>query len=130
MIGVQNADNKQMRDPMTPEEYEALPADQKHRTDILIAAMLNENASAFALYELMLEEGMPRELARSVLPAGTYSHMFATVNLHNLFGFLRERLHVHAQYEIRVYAEAMLELIRPIVPVAVAAFEKTLDRGN
>jgi thymidylate synthase (FAD) len=69
---------------------------------------------------------VPRELARSVLPVATYSHMFATMNLHNLFGFLRERLHKHAQYEIRVYAEEMLKLIKPIVPVAVEAFEESL----
>jgi thymidylate synthase (FAD) len=54
--------------------------------------------------------------------------MFATMNLHNLFGFLRERLHTHAQYEIRIYAEAMLELVTPIVPVAVAAFKKELNQ--
>ena len=54
----------------------------------------------------------------------TYTKMFATVNLHNLFRFLHERLSEHAQYEIRVYAQALLELIRPIVPIAVAAFEE------
>jgi thymidylate synthase (FAD) len=61
-----------------------------------------------------------------VLPLNTYSKHFATVDLHNLFGFLRLRLHEHAQFEIRVYAEAMLDLIRPYVPAAVAAFERTL----
>jgi len=55
--------------------------------------------------------------------------MFATVNLHNLFHFLRLRLHEHSQYEIRVYAEAMLALIEPIVPVSVMEFKKTLTQG-
>jgi thymidylate synthase (FAD) len=50
--------------------------------------------------------------------------MFGTVDLHNLFHFLQLRLHSHAQYEIRVYAEAMLELIEPIVPISVDAFRK------
>ena len=68
--------------------------------------------------------GVPRELARSVLPVGTYSHMFATVNLHNLMRFCKLRLHDHSQYEIRVYAQALLDLIEPIVPVTVAAFKK------
>ena len=89
--------------------------------------MLRRNTEAFKDYKDMIAEGCPRELARSVLPVATYSHMFATMNLHNLFGFLRERLHEHAQYEIRVFAEAMLELIEPIVPVAVAAFKKELN---
>ena len=50
--------------------------------------------------------------------------MFATCDLHNLIHFLKLRLHSHAQYEIRVYAEAMLELIEPIVPISVAAFRE------
>ena len=77
-----------------------------------------------------MKRGMPRELARSVLPVGTYSHMFCTVDLHNLFRFLTERLHSHAQYEIRVYAEAMLKLIEPIVPVAVKAFKDNLPKDG
>jgi thymidylate synthase (FAD) len=80
-------------------------------------------AAAFDLYQDMLRHGVPRELARGVLPLNTYTHFFGTVDLHNLFHFLRLRLHPHAQYEIRVYAEALLALIRPIVPVAVGAFE-------
>lgn len=83
--------------------------------------------TAFTLYKAMLDDGVPRELARGVLPVNTYSHMFATVDLHNLFGFLRLRLHEHAQYEIRVYAEAMLTLIESIAPVAVAAFKESLN---
>ncbi len=63
-------------------------------------------------------------IADHVLPVNTFSHMFTSMNLHNLFHFLRLRLHEHAQYEIRVYAEAMLGLIEPIVPVATAAFKK------
>ena len=51
------------------------------------------------------------------------------IDLHNLFGFLQLRDHDHAQYEIRVYAQAMLQLIEPIVPCAVKAF-KNLKRGT
>lgn len=74
------------------------------------------------VYQSLIGQGCPRELARSVLPVGTYTHFFGTVNLLNLFRFLILRLHEHAQYEIRVYAQAMLQLIEPVVPVAVAAF--------
>lgn len=80
---------------------------------------------AFTLYHNLLSYGWPRELARSCLPVSTYSKMFATVNLHNLFHFLKLRLDPHAQYEIRVYASAMLQLIRPVVPIAVTAWEET-----
>lgn len=81
---------------------------------------------AFVAYRNLLAKGCPRELARGVLPVNTYSKMFATIDLHNLLGFVRLRDHSHAQYEIQIYAQAMLELIRPIVPVSVAAFEASL----
>lgn len=79
--------------------------------------------NAFILYRGLLSNGWPRELARAVLPVSTYSHMFAKVNLRNLLHFLDLRLNQHAQYEIRVYAEAIRDLIRPIVPVTIAAWE-------
>jgi len=114
-ITTQSTDNKQMR---TSEQH---PEANRYRLD-----MMNANAASFSVYKDLIAGGCPRELARSVLPVATYSHMFATMNLHNLFHFLRERLHPHAQYEIRVYAEAILELIEPIVPHAVAIFKKTI----
>jgi len=121
LIGKQNKDNKQMRDIS-----EEMSSGEKMLAENTANLMRSSNENAFKVYKAMLGKGIPRELARSVLPIGTYSHMFATVNLHNLFGFLRERMHEHAQYEIRVYANAMLELIEPIVPVAVAAFKKSM----
>jgi thymidylate synthase (FAD) len=63
-----------------------------------------------------------------VLPVNTYSHMFATVDLMNLFKFLTLRVHEHAQYEIRVYAEAMRDLVRSVAPVAVSAWEASQRR--
>lgn len=110
-ITQQSTDNKQMR-----------TVDQHPEAQMFRDIMYERNSEAFNDYKVMIARGCPRELARSVLPVATYSHMFATMNLHNLFGFLRERLHEHAQFEIRVYAEAMLKLIEPIVPVAVEAF--------
>ncbi len=128
LVGTQNEDNKQMRDPLTPEQFDKLLGMEKTVIYTYLDNMRKHNQSSFTLYREMLDGGMPRELARSILPVATYSHMFATVNLHNLFRFLSERLHPHAQYEIRVYAEAILELIKPIAPVAVNAFEKRLRR--
>ena len=80
--------------------------------------------AAFRRYRQLLHLGVARELARLVLPVNTYTHMFATVNLLNLFKFLRQRCDSHAQYEIRVYANAMLLLTRDVAPVACAAFCK------
>lgn len=114
-ITKQSTGNKQMRTDEALPQAESLAG---HIADICSVAHQN--------YQWLLKQGVPRELARGVLPMNTYSHMFASVDLHNLFHFLRLRLHAHAQYEIRVYAEAMLDLIRPIVPVSVAAFEESL----
>jgi thymidylate synthase (FAD) len=112
-ITTQSASNKQMRTDELHPEAESM---RRRIYDI--------SSDAFIVYKKLIAEGCPRELARSVLPVGTYSHMFGTVDLHNLFHFLQLRLHSHAQYEIRVYAEAMLELIEPIVPISVDAFRK------
>jgi len=114
-ITMQSKDNKQMR---TDEQH---PCSQHLQSEIKRA-----NQKSFKTYKYLLGQGCPRELARTVLPVGTYSHMFATANLHNWFRFLGERLHPHAQYEIRVYAEAILELLEPIAPVAVNAFKEIL----
>jgi thymidylate synthase (FAD) len=57
----------------------------------------------------------------------TYSTMFATVNLHNLFHFLRLRMHEHAQYEIRVYAQAILQLLEDTpLTASVSAFKESI----
>ncbi len=117
-MGVQAKSSKQARDigeKPTDEELEK----EYH----LLQAMRCANMHSFSVYKRLLEAEVPRELARSVLPVATYSHMFCTVNLLNLFKFLSLRTHDHAQYEIRVYAEAMRNLIRPIVPVSLSAWE-------
>lgn len=112
-ITTQSTSNKQMR-----------TMEQHPLAGELNSAVRDFCQASFRTYKAMLEIGMPRELARGILPLNTYTRMFATVDLHNLLHFLRLRLHEHAQYEIRVYAEALLELIRPIAPFAIAAFEK------
>jgi thymidylate synthase (FAD) len=117
-ITTQSKDNKQMR---TDEQNEFAKEIEE--------AMYEQNISAFKTYKKLLNRGCPREIARSVLPTGTYSHMFATANLHNWLGFLRERLHEHAQYEIRVYAWAIFDELQNIAPVACEAFIKTLGDG-
>ena len=112
-ITTQALSNKQMR-----------TAEQHPQAAIFQVVIAEACRRAFEAYKHLIAEGVPRELARGVLPVNTYSHMFATVDLHNLAHFLKLRLHEHAQYEIRVYAEAMLQLIEPIVPVATAALRK------
>ena len=111
-ITTQHKDNKQMR------------SDEINSSANYIKDKINSiNKDAFEVYSNLMSKECPRELARSVLPVGTYSRMFATVNLHNLFHFIKLRLHPHAQKEIQVYAQAMLDLIEPICPILTQAFK-------
>lgn len=121
-VGVQSASNKQGRDT-TSNDDELLTRREKQ-----ILRQAEHARVGFELYRELIEDGWPKELARIHLGFATYSHMFATMNLLNCFKFLGLRVHNHAQYEVRVYAQAMLDLIRPVYPVSVAAFESTLVR--
>ncbi|MFV0503146.1 MAG: FAD-dependent thymidylate synthase, partial [Lachnospirales bacterium] len=67
--------------------------------------------------------GLARELARMNLTANIYTQWYWKVDLHNLFHFLSLRADPHAQYEIRVYADAICELTKAWVPAAYEAFE-------
>jgi len=66
--------------------------------------------------------GLARELARMNLTLNTYTQWYWKIDLHNLLHFLSLRADAHAQYEIRVYAEAMLETVKAWVPIASQAF--------
>jgi thymidylate synthase (FAD) len=84
----------------------------------------------FTLYEKLLGAddgidgfGIARELARTVLPLSTYTQWYWKVDLHNLLHFLRLRADPHAQYEIRAYAEVLLDIVRRWVPLVHEAFE-------
>lgn len=80
-------------------------------------------ANAFAMYHELLACGWPREVARLCLPVNTFSRMQATANLLNWFRFLTLRTAPGAMFEIRQYAFAIVELLKPMFPVAVEAWE-------
>ncbi len=68
--------------------------------------------------------GITRELARMNLTLNYYTEWYWKVNLHNLLNFLLLRGDSHAQYEIRVYAEKMLEIVKSWVPFTYEAFKE------
>ena len=89
-----------------------------------IASSFVETQSAcYRQYENYLTLDMRRELARINLPLSLYTEWYWKIDLHNLFHFLKLRLDQHAQYEIRVFAEAMAEIVKERVPLAWKAFE-------
>ncbi|HEV2251279.1 MAG TPA: FAD-dependent thymidylate synthase [Candidatus Limnocylindria bacterium] len=82
--------------------------------------LLNETASGEVL--VPEEQGLARELARMNLSVNFYTQWYWKTNLHNLLNFLSLRADAHAQYEIRVYAEALLSVLKDWVPHTYSAF--------
>ena len=79
--------------------------------------------NAHIAYENLLEEDIARELARAVLPVANYTECIWKIDLHNFFHFVKLRSDSHAQKEIRDYADAMYELVKPNFPICCEAFE-------
>jgi len=113
-INLQSDDNKQGR---APEAVDAMV--QQQVLDIL----KQDQARAFDTYHQLLDLGIARELARVDLPLSLYTQWYWQMDLHNLFHFLQLRLDSHAQYEIRVYAQVILDIVRTVCPMACEAFE-------
>ncbi len=119
-VAFQSQDNKQGRSEaaVSPETVER------------VRSVIQESQNkAFEAYEGLIGENIARELARINLPLSTYTEWYWQIDLHNLFHFLRLRCDSHAQKEIRVYAEAMLEVCRRVAPLATASFERHLQGG-
>ncbi|GLQ62929.1 thymidylate synthase (FAD) [Gluconobacter cerinus] len=116
-VASQSASNRQGRS-------EALDPETAER----VLEILRRDASqCYDDYESMLDPegtGLARELARMNLTLNTYTQWYWKIDLHNLMHFLALRADPHAQYEIRVYAEKMIELLHAWVPATAAAFEE------
>jgi thymidylate synthase (FAD) len=97
--------------------------------------LIDDAERAYEHYEYLINDdgsGAPvdaeraslaRELARMNLSLNFYTQWYWKIDLHNLFHFLRLRMDNHAQYEIRVYADAMAQIVADLVPIAWEAFE-------
>ena len=103
---------------------ETLTGDEAAR---VLEILKSDAARCYDNYESMIsdegQQGLARELARMNLPANIYTQWYWKVDLHNLFHFLRLRADSHAQYEIRVYADAICKVVADWVPAAFGAFE-------
>ena len=125
-LAVQSSTNRQGRGEMVGDD----------QAEEILCLLRNDARSNYAGYEEMLNDdgtGNPkdetkpmlaRELARMNLSLNFYTQWYWKCDLHNLFHFLSLRADPHAQYEIRVYAERMLETVRAWVPLSCAAFEE------
>jgi thymidylate synthase (FAD) len=110
----QSTANRQGRDE------KPIDADQARAAIETLAA---DQKLVYDHYEAMIAQDVARELARINLPLALYTEWYWQIDLHNLFHFISLRLDAHAQYEIRVYAEAMANCAQAVAPIAYEAFE-------
>ncbi len=123
-LATQSRSNRQGRGQLLRGEEAArvldlLKSDAQQTYDHYVE-MLNEDADGNVVDEG--RDGLARELARMNLTLNAYTQWYWKIDLHNLLHFLSLRADSHAQYEIRVYAEAMLETVKRWVPIAHEAF--------
>jgi thymidylate synthase (FAD) len=119
-LAAQSTENRQGRDQVVDG-----PAARR-----VLNLLRDDSERAYAGYTELLNEaprdpswpGLARELARMNLSLNFYTQWYWKTNLHNLLHFLNLRADPHAQYEIRAYAETMLDTVRRWVPLAHAAF--------
>lgn len=131
----QSSNNKQGRaGALSPEDADAVQQHLHAHSDasyelyktLLGAQEDGTGPSKDELEEFGLSEtypGLARELARTILPVNNYTELYWQQNLHNLFHMLKLRLDPHAQYEIRVLAQAIYDVVQPLYPLCVQAFD-------
>jgi thymidylate synthase (FAD) len=124
-LAAQSSTNRQGRgDVLEGEEAArvlAILRDDARQTYDHYLEMLNEDEQGAPLDPA--RTGLARELARMNLTLNAYTQWYWKTDLHNLLHFLSLRADAHAQYEIRVYAEAMLRTVQAWVPLCCEAFE-------
>lgn len=132
-LAAQSSTNRQGRGRVL-EGAEAARALQILKDDSLRAyehyeEMLNEDEAGNVLDDGKM--GLARELARMNLSMNFYTQWYWKIDLQNLLHFLSLRADSHAQYEIRVYAEAMLDILKAWVPITYQAFmDYRMGGGN
>ncbi|MCH9753374.1 MAG: FAD-dependent thymidylate synthase [Alphaproteobacteria bacterium] len=131
-MAVQSKTNMQGRgDLLSPEQAEkvsALLREDSERCYKHYEEMLNEDAEGNTVNED--NPKFARELARMNLTMNYYTEWYWKINLHNLLNFIRLRADNHAQYEIRVYAQAMLDIVKRWVPFTYEAFDEHRMNGS
>jgi thymidylate synthase (FAD) len=109
-----------------PGAYRFEPVDEETRE--AARAEIEQNAiRAFQTYERLIERGVAKEVARSVLPLSTYTKYYWSCNPRSLMHFCSLRNHEDAQFEIRQYAAAAESFLERLMPITHAAF---VDAGR
>ncbi|WP_044195798.1 FAD-dependent thymidylate synthase [Ehrlichia japonica] len=120
-IAKQSEDNAQGRGSNLSDE------DAKYVADLLV----HDSNMVYETYNKFLEKSVSREIARVNLTLNYYTEWYWKIDLHNLLHFLKLRSEANAQYEIRLYAKTMLDIVKKWVPLTYTAFvEYCLESQN
>ncbi len=91
----------------------------------IAASIFEESIShAYDAYKQLLKMGVGKEIARMVLPLNFYTEVMWTASLQAILNFISLRDHEHAQHEIQMYAKVVKELVQPLAPNVMEAWEK------
>jgi len=101
--------------------YQDLPDEANKKLQTKLKKFYDD---VYELYESLLEEGVAKEHARMVLPLALYTQFYWSVNARSLMNFLALRLDIHAQKEIRLYAEAIEKVFEQKLPWTYEALKK------
>jgi thymidylate synthase (FAD) len=94
----------------------------------IIETIIEQSKNAYSSYNTCIQSNLTRELSRINLSLNYYTEFYWKIDLHNLLHFLKLRLHSSAQYEIRMYADVILNIVKQWVPLTYSAFvEYKLD---
>ena len=118
-IQLQSALNKQGRAGKIP----------KKLTDKVLQYFKEISERSFEMYQELNEAGLARELIRAILPVNLYTEWYWKNDLHNLLHFISLRSDSHAQYEIRVFSDAMAESVQKVAPFAWEAYLDYVVQG-
>jgi thymidylate synthase (FAD) len=118
-VAYQSKGNKQGRENITEDELS-----QAFLTKLSLAS-----EAAHASYDYFIEENVAREISRCFLTMNYYTEFYWKVDLRNLMHFIKLRSDIHAQYEIRVYAMQLLEIVKLWVPMTYDAFDNYVLNG-
>lgn len=105
----------------SPGDYSFVEANQE-QTDTLLRVVKTASEGSFNRYKRLIDLGIAKEQARIVLPVNIYSEFYFSCNARSLMNFLSLRMDEHAMYEIRMYANAMYELWKKVMPITAEAF--------
>ncbi len=119
-VGIKSKSNKQGR---TIIEVENGGPTISELVKVFVESLRVNSEATYEMYEAALKANIPNELARCFLPLNIYTKWIWKQDLHNMMHFLKLRMHPHAQFEAREYANAIYELLAPQLPALMGMFE-------